>query len=47
MTTQKKSRIYFPIQPLPPSPADDHAQSAPARDTEVKAADGGLRIGRF
>ncbi|MEH2469259.1 hypothetical protein V1281_001489 [Nitrobacteraceae bacterium AZCC 2161] len=47
MTTQKKSRIYYPIQPQPLSPADDRAQHlASASETEVKDVDGGLRIGR-
>lgn len=42
-----KSRIYLPIKPLPLASADDRARPASARDTEVKAADGGLRIGGF
>jgi hypothetical protein len=47
MKTQKKSRIYFPIQPQPLSPKDDRAQHfASTSDAEVKDADEGLRIGR-
>lgn len=47
MSIQKKSRIYFPVNTSRVLPAPDRAQVASARDAEVKASDGGLRIGRF
>lgn len=47
MATQTKSRIYYPIQPQPFSPADDRAQHlASTSEADVNDVDRGLRIGR-